>query len=92
MDTTVTATNSIISCQFIQLSTHSQWCLTVSSKQQGLKVVDAQLRTGDIIAKLGHIEQARVYRVPTVWLLDAASKDCGVVRVPTALYQLLLCE
>lgn len=40
--------------------------ITPTSKQQGLKVVDAQLRTGDIIAKLGHIEQARAYRVPTV--------------------------
>ncbi len=63
---------------------------TPTVKQQGFEVVDAQLSTSDITAKLDRIEQARVYRVPVVWLPDVASKDYGEVHVPTALYQLLL--
>jgi hypothetical protein len=47
---------------------------------------------GKLTAKRDRIEQARVYRVPVVWLPDVASKDCGVVRVLTALYQRLLYE
>ena len=39
---------------------------TPTDKQQGFEVVDAQLNTVDITAKLDRIEQARVYRVPVV--------------------------
>ncbi|MEH2204792.1 MAG: hypothetical protein V7K53_12055 [Nostoc sp.] len=39
---------------------------TPTAKQQGFKVVDAQLNPVEIAAKRDRIEQARVYRVQVV--------------------------
>jgi hypothetical protein len=58
----------------------------------GVAIAKPNVKKPSFKARLGHIEQARVYHVLVVWLLGVASKDCEVVRALTALDQPLVYE